>query len=384
MKIEQLTFSTTEGWLACQEAVTIDPQLVLYFGHSALLSHPQHYQSLKQQFPDAVLLGCSTAGEILGDEVNDGTIAATAIRFKQTPIACNSLLIADYNGDSRKIGHELAANLPEKHDLAAVFVLSDGLEVNGSELVDGVYNALSNRVIVTGGLAGDGTDFRQTLVGCNSAPEPGRVAIVGFYGSSIRVGHGSAGGWDTFGPFRTITRSSANILYSLDDRPALDLYKDYLGDQSKELPGSALLFPLMIKPADQQEGGTVRTILGVDEKTSSMTFAGDMPEGYRAQLMMANFDRLIDGASTAAEFASDHFLPSNPDKPFLAILISCVGRKMVLGQRVSDEVEAVQEILGSNAVQAGFYSYGEISPHVDTGTCELHNQTMTITTLYEE
>ncbi len=384
MEIEQLIFSPGQGWQACQETADISPQLVLFFGYRHLLSNPEHYTGLKERFPEAILLGCSTAGEIIGDEVNDGTVAATAICFKQTRIAYNSLLIADCNGDSRKIGHELAANLPEKHNLAAVFVLSDGLEVNGSELVDGIYSALDNKVIVTGGLAGDGADFKQTLVGCNSAPEPGRVAIVGFYGSAIRVGHGSAGGWDTFGPFRTITRSHANILYSLDNRPALDLYKDYLGDQSNELPGSALLFPLMIKPADQQEGGTVRTILGVDEKTSSMAFAGDMPEGYQAQLMMANFDRLIDGASTAAEFANDNFLPANPDKPFLAILISCVGRKMVLGQRVSDEVEAVQEILGSNAVQAGFYSYGEISPHVDTGTCELHNQTMTITTFYEE
>jgi len=109
-----------------------------------------------------------------------------------------------------------------------------------------------------------------------------------------------------------------------------------------------------------------------------MTFAGDIPEGAYAKLMRANFDRLIDGAYGAAEKTL------KPDStPQLAILVSCVGRRLVLGQRIEEEVEAVEEVLGSKTTLAGFYSYGEICPLQDEVDCTLHNQTMTITTFNE-
>jgi hypothetical protein len=124
----------------------------------------------------------------------------------------------------------------------------------------------------------------------------------------------------------------------------------------------------------------VRTILGINDAEDSMTFAGDIPDGSLAQLMRANFDRLIDGAAGAAQSSVG---PLRNGSPELALLISCVGRKMVLGQRIEEEVEAVAEVVGPGAQLAGFYSYGEISPFTPTATCELHNQTMTVTTLSE-
>ena len=111
-----------------------------------------------------------------------------------------------------------------------------------------------------------------------------------------------------------------------------------------------------------------------------MTFAGDVPEGHYARLMKANFDRLVDGSTGAAKISLET-LGSSP--PELAILISCVGRKMVLRQRIEEEVEGVREVLGPSPVLAGFYSYGEIAPPSRCARCELHNQTMTITTLSE-
>ena len=68
----------------------------------------------------------------------------------------------------------------------------------------------------------------------------------------------------------------------------------------------------------------------------------------------------------------------------VAVLISCIGRKLVLGPRVSDETEEVDNLLGERIVKCGFYSYGEISPHLITQTCELHNQTMTVTVFAEK
>src|SRR5207253_2722683 len=138
------------------------------------------------------------------------------------------------------------------------------------------------------------------------------------------------------------------------------------------LPATGLLFPLSIR-SRSGETAVVRTILSVDEDAQSMTFAGDVPEGAYARLMKANFDRLIDGANGAARTSS---LALGDVPTELAILISCVGRKLVLKQRIEEEVEAVRDVLGAGAALAGFYSYGEISPFTPGARCELHNQTM--------
>jgi hypothetical protein len=268
--------------------------------------------------------------------------------------------------------------------LVGIFVLSDGLNVNGSELVAGIAKTVGERVSITGGLAGDGSEFRETLVGADCVPRKHMVAAIGFYGPAIRIGHGSAGGWDEFGPRRQITRSIGNVLFELDREPALDLYERYLGDEdAKGLPGSALLFPLRIFDSQRPDHDIVRTILGVDREARSMTFAGDVPEGWTAQLMRGNFDRLAAGAANAARQAVDGAGVTNQDGDQVAILVSCIGRRLLMGQHTLDELEAAGAEIGSHVPRLGFYSYGEISPHRVSGVCQLHNQTMTITTLAE-
>jgi hypothetical protein len=279
---------------------------------------------------------------------------------------------------SHAAGEALARALHQP-GLTHVLVLSDGLKVNGTELVRGLRGGLPATVVVTGGLAGDGADFRQTLVCGNDVPAEGLVAAVGFYGERLRIGYGSLGGWDAFGPERLITRSRSNVLYELDGRSALALYKEYLGEHAAGLPATALRFPLALR-GEQAGHGVVRTVLGIDEDEQSMTFAGDMPQGTYARLMKANFDRLIDGAAGAARAGLERLGSFEPE---LAVLISCVGRKLVLKQRVEEEVEGVREVLGPRPALTGFYSYGEICPHGAVTSCELHNQTMTITAFCE-
>jgi hypothetical protein len=113
-----------------------------------------------------------------------------------------------------------------------------------------------------------------------------------------------------------------------------------------------------------------------------MTFAGDIPQGWTAQLMRGHFDRLTAGAADAARQARSK-LGAGENDPRFSILISCIGRRLLMGQRTADEAEAVGVELGPDTQRLGFYSYGEISPHAKSGMCELHNQTMTITTLAE-
>ena len=377
MQIEQTRWIPHKGWApAPPGSLGANAQLVLLFGSPACLKQSAWQDDIVRAYPTAHRLGCSTAGEIYGTEVTDETLVSTAIAFEHTRLRGASLRLSEGN-DSFQAGEQLANALP-RESLVHVLVISDGQNVNGSELVAGLLQQLPPGVTLTGGLAGDGDRFQETLVLWDGPPEPNLIAVIGFYGERIKVGFGSLGGWDAFGPERLVTRSARNILYELDGQPALGLYKIYLGEHAKDLPASGLLFPLSLRTGEGES--VVRTILGVNEAEHSLTFAGDMPQGAHARLMKANFDRLIDGAVGAAQ-TSYAAIGNTP--PQLALLISCVGRKLVLKQRIEEEVEGVRDVLGAGTILAGFYSYGEISPFNPSAKCELHNQTMTITTFSE-
>jgi hypothetical protein len=380
MRVAPLSWSETAGWNAAfGDRANID--LVFFFGTRKSLACGARYRELRAMFPDAHILGCSTGGQIHNNDVTDDEIAAAAIGFDATKlrVACEPAAAPE---NSRACGEAIGRSLAAA-DLVGIFVLSDGLNVNGSELVAGIIGAVGERVSVTGGLAGDGADFCETLVGADCPPRKQMVAAVGFYGQAIRIGHGSAGGWDEFGPRRQITRSRGNVLFEFDGQPALDLYERYLGEEeARGLPGSGLLFPLRIFDPERPDHDIVRTILAVDHAARSMTFAGDVPEGWTAQLMRGNFDRLAAGAAMAARQAADG-LGQIQTGDQLAILVSCIGRRLLMGQHTADELEAASAEFGPQIPQLGFYSYGEISPHRVSGVCELHNQTMTVTTIAE-
>ncbi len=383
MKIEQKKWTAELGWKTLSSGdFSVDPDLVLLFGGNVALKDQKIFDEVRSWYPKSHIVSASTAGEIVGSEVSDDSIALTAVKFDKTELKFVEANIETAD-QSEEIGKKLANSLPSEN-LTHVMIFSDGLFVNGTPLVKGLLSVLPKNVSVTGGLAGDGARFKETLVGLDGVAVSKKLVCIGFYGSNIKIGYGSLGGWDSFGISRTITKSKGNVLYELDGAPALSLYKEYLGELAKDLPASGLLFPLNlnIKNDDGIEVEVVRTILAVDEKEQSMTFAGDMPEGTVARFMKANFDRIIDGASGAANMSMESL---GDKKAELSILVSCVGRKLVLKDRVEEEVEAVREKIGSQSATIGFYSYGEICPTAPTERqCQLHNQTMTITTFREE
>jgi len=377
MNVRQLVWKTDSGWEPSGPSDNgISPQLILAFWSVETESVTEPLSDLKASYPNASIMGCSTSGEIIGVEVHDGTFSATLVEFESATVKGAKVRVADH-ADSMQVGAKLAESLPFS-GLRHVLVLSDGLQVNGSDLAKGLINTLPDTVSITGGLAGDGDRFQSTAVVLGDVPEEGVVAAVGLYGDSLHIGYGSKGGWDAFGPERLITHSEGNVLYEMDGESALKIYESYLGKHAEELPAAGLLFPLSIRKEGSGRS-LVRTILAIDRDKQTMTFAGDVPQGAYAQFMMANFDRLVDGAIDAAEAAR-----IGESKPGLALLISCVGRKLILKQMVEDEVEGVQDVVGEQAVLTGFYSYGELAPFEKGGPCDLHNQTMTITTIDED
>lgn len=351
-------------------------QLVFVFGSAGLLRDGAVRSGLRRRAPDAKLVGCSTAGEILGTNVSDDGVVALVVAFESTSVRCIHRHVASSDG-SEAAGADLGREVSGP-DLQHVIVLSNGLNVNGTQLVEGLRSELPEGVSATGGLAGDGSRFEETAVLFDDEVGSEGVIVIGLYGKNLEVHWGSAGGWEAFGPRRKITRAESNVLFELDGQPALQLYKKYLGDRAEALPATGLLFPLELLPAAEGEPSLVRTILAIDKEKQSLTFAGDVPRGRYVRLMKATIDKLIWGAESAGEMASS---PTPP--PEMALLVSCVGRRLVLNQRVEEEIEAVLTELGNPTGTIGFYSYGEIGPGGVSHGCELHNQTMTLTTFTE-
>lgn len=384
MKLETFSFSNKEGW-SVKSFPDLDSEstLILIFSASDFINNPKPIQELAKHYPTSKIIGCSSAGEISGATVSDNSISVAVAKFEKTKLGITKKALSSAK-DSFEIGKCISDEL-FKNDLRSIFILSDGLNVNGSELVKGLNTSKKEGVIITGGLAGDGSRFQKTWAIYNGEILTDQVIGVGFYGNHVQIGHGSRGGWDIFGPERIITKSKNNILYELDNKPALQLYKEYLGERASELPASGLLFPLSIRSNENDSNQVVRTILAVSEKDQSLTFAGDMPTGYLAQLMRANFDRLITAADEVGDVASKMLVGIGDEKvtPILTIAISCVGRRLLLGERTEEETIATLESMPANTQQVGFYSYGEISPY-GIGDCYLHNQTMTLTTISEE
>jgi hypothetical protein len=369
-------WSKSSGWSAPLPEWDGPGTLVLVFGNADLLEDDTPLHEVTRAYPHSAMLGCSTSGEILDASVYDGSISISVTRFTRTRLAVETEPVN--RSESADVGRTLGKRLLERgDDLAAVFVLGDGIDINGSTLAQGLTEGSGGSAIITGGFAGDGSRFERTWVLVAGRPRLSHVTAVGLYGTAVEVGSGFDGGWTILGPERIVTRSEGNVLLELDGRPALELYKDYLGERASGLPATALLFPLAIGSGEPGDRELIRTVLAVDEERQSMTLTDDVAEGSTARLMRATTDRLVDAAQIAAVRAR-----LGGDEPALGIVVSCVGRRLYLGQRVEEELEAVMAELGSTCNLVGFYSYGELAP-VPAGDCVLHNMTMTVTVLRE-
>lgn len=377
MKTVQLVKKGNRNWDYITPKQNLKKPLVLVFGNRFALEDTNIYNEIKRLFPDGEIIFGSACAEISSDTVNEDSITITAIEFEKSNFIVKTSNVLNKNLDSYKTGHELISQLP-KEGLKYIFVVSEGSFINGSQLTKGMSSSTENNIIITGGLCGDDTRFEKTIAGFNENPKSGEIIAIGFYGDTLDISFSIHGGWVPFGPERIVTKSEGNTLYELDGKPALDLYKSYLGDKAKDLPSAALLYPLNVTSENEKQP-IVRSILNIDEETNAVILAGDIAENAKVQLMMTN----VDNIANASEKAARQALELRETKPDLAMLISCIGRKIVLDQRVEEEIEEVIEVLGNDTTIFGFYSYGEIAPFHGEVACQLHNQTMTITLISE-
>lgn len=378
MKLSTFCFDPATRW-SVENFPKLDSvnTLLIVFAAAKVADHPDMLQELIRAYPKSTLIGCTTAGEIAGSRMHDESASVAVLKFERSHFVLASSIIAQ-RADSFAAGRQLGASLSQKN-LSGVFVLCDGLTANASEVLNGMHSVLPPDVTVTGGLASNGLEFTQSRVICNATFQPRMVTAVGFYGECLQITHGAYNGCRAFGPERRVTRSQANVLYELDGKPALLLYKEYLGKLSATLPCAAQLLPLSIRQDKHGSCNAIRTMLGFDEASQSMILSDNIPNGYLAQLMHIHEEDPAHGASQAAADALDSMAIAGP---MLAITVSGIGRRMKFGQRIEEECEAVLHALPHNAQQIGFYSYGEIAPYAE-GQSALHNQSIVITTISE-
>jgi len=376
MIVSQMRVNSKGEWEACS-AKTHGPDAdlaLVFWSETDERTVAAAAKALKARCPQAILMGCSTGGVVSGRTFLESAMTATLVSFKETRLESAVARLQDH-ANIRDMCRHLVTSL-SRTGLTHVFVLSDGLAINGCALASGLAEFLPSAVVITGGLAGDGERFELTHILHETKIVSGSVACLGFYGETLEIGQGTRGGWVPFGPERLITDSRDNVLLELDGESALQLYERYLGKHAKNLPASGHLFPLHLREPGSSNW-VVRTILGLDRERNALFFGGEMPLGATVRLMRGNMDNLLDGAQEAAELAR------RDGGDALAILVSCVGRKMLLKQFVEEEIDAVAQILGPRTTLTGFYSYGEIASGETGETCCLHNQTMMVTVLQE-
>jgi hypothetical protein len=349
--------------------------LIIMFGSTNVLNVKKGIDDIVETFPKATVVGSSTSGEIYGSEIFHDSISVSVMHFSKSSFKVIVKDISEHN--SFDVGKDIVSDLP-KENLKSIFLLANVLNVNGSELTKGLSTDIPTSCVITGGLAGDGVEFNKTWILLNSQLMKKQIIAVGLYGDDLRVESGCKCGWSRFGLDRKVTSSQDNVLYTLDNKPALELYKRYLGVHASELPASGLYFPLMLLEKGSEKP-TLRAIKAIDEDKNSITLAASIPQNSTVTFAKANLDELIMGAQEAAESLVVNY---DGKQKALCIAINCIARKVVLKQEAEDEIEVVDDTLGSNVSMVGFYSFGEIS-RVESGGCNFHNQSITLMLIYE-
>lgn len=381
MKVSNYAFKT-DGSTTLTDTPLSDAQLVLYFGAPGFEGYEALYKHLEATYPQAAIAGCTGGGAIQGDEICDDAVVVSAVQFKTTKVRLAERSLIERH-TCFSTGVSLAQEL-NADDLKAILVFSEGLNTNGVDLTDGLIEILPKTVVVAGGLSSDGGNLMDSRISNHGKLISNGVVAIGFYGADFVAASAAVGGWSPFGPVRAITKATDNVLFELDGKPALDLYETYLGDEAKNLPASALIFPLGIINPELPEAEPVRSVIDINRQQRSLTLTIPISVGHNARLMRATNGDLTDGAENAALFSLQQFLEKGyKSDSFLSVLISCIGRRIMMGQDTISEVEAAADILGPAAQTIGFYSHGEIGKHPTMDHSSFHNQTMSVTLFAE-
>ncbi|QTA81405.1 FIST domain-containing protein [Desulfonema limicola] len=338
----------------------------------------QGLQDMINGIADAVstlnIIGCTGAGEIADSGFSTKSIVLGGIAMDQAGFEIVSA--KNLSRDSEGAGRKLAASFSSKVRYVQLF--SDGITGNGCALLRGISSILGEDIPITGGTAGDAGKFKKSWQFAGREILTDAAAAIGFTGD-FKVGTGIQSGWSPIGLPKKVTRSSGNILYELNNEPALKVFKRFLGKHADKLPAVGVEYPLgfygKCKNSDKDEYFLLRATMAVNHEQGSIAFAGEIPEGTMVHLTCGDKASLLDASEKAARLALDEL---GEAEPVMAFFYSCMARKTLLGQRTKEEFERVNKILGGNIPLLGFYSFGEYCRIKPGGPCMLHNESAAI------
>ena len=373
------TFYThQQGWHTPLPALDSPQTLVLVFSEPDVQRYETAISELQAHYPQSLITGCSALAGIVDHKLMENGLLVSILQFQNTTLAITAVKINNME-DSWRAGQHIAKKL-QQADLAGLLLFTDGINANSTELLAGINSVIEQkRVNIAGGIASDKMQFEQTWVLYQGKFYTNLACGIGFYGSSFQLRTYAKDGFKPFGPERKVTRAEKNTLYEIDNMPALQLYREYLGENAKNLPHIALNYPFAVWDNDR-ENYRVRVPIDIDESTQSIKFIADIPDTSSTQLMYGTFDNLIEGAEEAA---NDLMSTMSTDRPVFVLAISCAARRLILAEDTAQELEATFNRLPPGSQQLGFYSYGELAQHSPNSCCHLHNETMTLTVIYE-
>jgi hypothetical protein len=336
--------------------------------HGALLA------AVRAHYPGVEIAGASTAGEmssVIGFSEDSVALAVFAADTVEITAGVGRNLLRDPAAATRDAVAMARAKATERSRLCLVMPTIGGAEAG--PIFDGLRAALGPGVPICGGGASPedpaaplGTT--QSLQLANEEVTEDSIAILLFSGN-LDFSFGVETGWQGVGPRGTVTKTSPDGVLEIDDKPAIDFYRRYLGTGQPPIAN-----PLAVFEGGESSRFYLRTPINWDPETGRVGFFGEVPDGATVQITVAGTEQIFEGARASMQDALDAYPKGK--SPDAALLYSCATRRYLLGTRVGREFEMVRDLLGNEIPIAGMYCLGEIAPMSAPDRTQFHNATM--------
>jgi hypothetical protein len=325
------------------------------------------------------IFGATTSGEFIDGEIEEGSIIMMLLEMNPEYFKLAFLETGEHTtfDNAKQLGIE------GKNTFAnTAFIIATGwLHIDGEKIIDGIIEGFGKEVTVFGGMAGDDLMLQAPLVFTNDKSSvKGLLAII-INEDKIAVNGIATCGWKAVGTTKTVTKSVDNIVYTIDDKPALDMVMKYLGvdidlDSGKDVVTHiGAYYPLQLER--ENVAPVMRTAMFANKEDRSLICAGNVPQGSKIRFSLPpDFDAVEKVVEECNELKDDKQQGADA-----MIMFSCISRRLSFGIMMSDEIRQVQEVW--KAPMAGFFSYGEFG-RSKTGKHEFHNNTCCVAALKEK
>lgn len=358
-----------------QEELGGPPDWVLVFFSATL--NPEHVTAgLAQSLPkDTPLIGCSSYAEI--NRLTALTHSVSLLGSRRSTLRAKTVALPSDNHTAFEMGQLAGRELAPFHPDLLILV-PDVLTINATQALRGVQSILGRHFPIIGGAAADNGDFARTFLLHNGTLQGSGLVGLALKGP-LRLETAARSGYIPLSTPRTVTAmENENILLELDGRPALDVYREFLGPRADEMPHVSVEFPIgTIPPGMKEAPALTRAVFKIDEQRRALILGGDIPTGEQLRILGASRKDVLAGAREAAEQAHQAL----PDADF-ALFFSCMSRKLALGPHYEEECKSALSLLPPEMPKLGFYTFGELSPR--HGISEHHESTFTVALIKAE